>query len=162
MKAEINTCSVPIQDISFELSIQLISYLISIFHNFLSTIKYLTPSGPDPLQTGSTQWATKHSLHWIQKWIHDLQSAGPVVTDITKNCTSFLLISGRYGSPLLLLITPYMFLLFSSLIQQNILIFFLFFLFFTGLPLRSLTRKNAWLSLLQQELLSILLRVKNM
>lgn len=111
---------------------------------------------------GSTQWVTKHSLHWVQKWIHDLQSAGLVDTDITKNCTSFLLISGRYGSPLLLLITPYMLLLFPSLIQQNILIFFLFFLFFTGLPLRSLTRKNAWLSLLQQELLSILLRVKNM
>lgn len=109
---------------------------------------------------GSTQWATKHSLHRIQKWIHDLQSAELVVTDITKNCTSFLLISGQYGSPLLLLITPYMFLLFPSLIQQNILIFFLFFLFSTGLPLRSLTRKNAWLSLLQQELLSILLRVK--
>lgn len=96
---------------------------------------------------GSTQWATKHLLHWTQKWIHDLESAGLVITNITKNCTRFLFTLARYRSLLLLLITPFMLLLFPSLIQQNILIFFLFCFVFQGLPLRSLTRKKAWQSL---------------
>lgn len=68
------------------------------------------------INRGSIKWATKHSLHWTQKWIHDLKSAGLVITNITKNCTGFLHILAWYCSPLLLLITPCMFLRSPSLI----------------------------------------------